>query len=192
LSSRGDALQLALMNGTKELSKTYRPMIATSLGILFVSTASIFIRFAQKEASSIAIAAVRLLIASLVLVPLALLKYREEFRKLSSKDIAKGVLSGLFLALHFTCWIKSLEYTSVASSVVLVTTTPLWVAISSPFVLNESIRRSVVIGLVISVTGGVIVGLGNACHILKECVGTGWRLDGSRLYDDGATIAQES
>jgi drug/metabolite transporter (DMT)-like permease len=51
----------------------------------------------------------------------------------------------------------------VASSVVLVTTTPLWVALLSPLVLKEPIRRSVWIGLLVSIGGGVTVGIGNAC-----------------------------
>ncbi len=143
----------------------YRPVLATAAGILFVSTASIFIRFAQAEASSIAIAAARLVIASVVLVPLALVRYRQDWLRLSRADLIKGFLSGLFLALHFATWISSLALTSVASSVVLVTTTPLWVAILSPLVLKEPIRRLVLFGLAISIAGGVIVGVGNTCSI---------------------------
>ncbi len=153
------------MNNASEPSYRYRPVVATSFGILFVSTASIFIRFAQEEASSLVIAAARLLIASLVLIPIAVLKNKHELRSLTRADLTKGALSGLFLALHFVTWITSLQYTSVASSVVLVTTTPLWVAILSPVVLREPITKAVLIGLAISVTGGVIVGIGNACHI---------------------------
>jgi drug/metabolite transporter (DMT)-like permease len=48
---------------------------------------------------------------------------------------------------------------------VLVTTTPLWVALLSPVVLKEPIRRAVIIGLVVSMTGSVIVGLSNACDL---------------------------
>jgi len=145
--------------------ETHQPVLAAVFGILFVSTASIFIRFAQQEASSIAIAAFRLTLASLVLVPMAVLKYRHEWQSLTKGDLAKGGLAGLFLALHFAAWITSLEFTSVASSVVLVTTTPLWVALLSPLILKEHIRRSVVIGLVISIAGGIVVGAGNACEL---------------------------
>ncbi len=145
--------------------KPYYPVLATSAGILFISTASLLIRFAQESAPSIVIAAGRLLVASLVLVPIALLRYRHEFKQLSFKVWVKGALSGLFLALHFACWIQSLEYTSVASSVVLVTTTPLWVAILSPLLLKEPVRKSVIIGLVISITGGLIVGFSHACGL---------------------------
>jgi drug/metabolite transporter (DMT)-like permease len=140
--------------------------MASVFGILFVSTASIFIRFAQEEAASLVIAAARLVIASVVLLPIVLLKYRHEWQSLSLKELGKGILSGFFLALHFASWITSLQYTSVASSVVLVTTTPLWVAMFSPLILKEKIRKPVIIGLIISVMGSVLVGLGHACEYL--------------------------
>lgn len=159
-------LQLGVME-SKESSHTVQPVLATTLGIIFVSTASILIRFAQAEASSIVIAASRLVIASLVLVPLGIIKYRHEWKALSRQDLIKGGLSGIFLALHFSSWITSLEYTSVASSVVLVTTTPLWVAILSPVVLKETIRKQVIIGLLISIAGSVIVGLAYVCSIQR-------------------------
>jgi len=143
--------------------KQIKPILATTAGILFVSTASILIRYAQQEAASLVIAAGRLLVASLVLLPIALTGHRHEFKQLPRKALGKGILSGLFLAIHFISWITSLEYTSVASSVVLVTTTPLWVAIFSPLVLKEPVRKAVLIGLAVSITGGVIVGLSNVC-----------------------------
>jgi len=155
------------MHTSDQSSQRYRPILATAAGIIFVSTASIFIRFAQEEASSIVIAATRLVIASVVLIPVALIRYRDDWRNLSRADLVKGIVSGLFLALHFASWISSLELTSIASSVVLVTTTPLWVALLSPFVLKEPIRRAVLIGLLFSVTGGVIVGIGNACRFTE-------------------------
>lgn len=151
--------------GHKDRSEqAYKPILALTLGIVFVSTASILIRFAQAEASSIVISAARLTVASLILVPLALLHFRDEFLTLEKTDFLKAGLAGLFLALHFALWISSLQFTSVASSVVLVTTTPLWVAILSPLILKEPIRTPVIIGLVISMVGGMIVGLGNGCQ----------------------------
>jgi drug/metabolite transporter (DMT)-like permease len=161
------ALQLVPMEPPQTPIKPYHPVIATALGIFFVSTASIFIRFAQDEAASIVIAAGRLLIASLVLAPIALLRYRSQLLSLNRSEWLKASLSGLFLALHFATWITSLEYTSVASSVVLVTTTPLWVALLSPLILRESIRKMVILGLIISVVGGIVVGLGNACDLIQ-------------------------
>jgi drug/metabolite transporter (DMT)-like permease len=133
-------------------------------GILAVSTASIFIKLAQNEgAPSVVIAAFRLSLSSLVLAPLALTRYLPGLRALSRREWALALLSGTFLALHFTVWITSLQYTSVASSVVLVTTTPLWVALFSPLVLHERIGRPAVFGLVMALAGGTVVGLSDAC-----------------------------
>ena len=47
----------------------------------------------------------------------------------------------MFLAIHFASWITSLEFTSVASSVVLVSTAPLWVAILAPITIREQVGR---------------------------------------------------
>jgi drug/metabolite transporter (DMT)-like permease len=133
-------------------------------GILAVSTASIFIKFAQHEgAPSIVIAAARLTIASLVLAPIALTRYRDELRRLTRREWILALLSGVFLALHFAVWITSLQYTSVASSVVLVTTTPLWVALFSPLVLRERLGAAAFAGLALALMGGAVVGLSDAC-----------------------------
>lgn len=141
------------------------PIFVISLGILAVSTASIFIRFAQEHASSFVIAAYRLTLASLVLGPIAWRGHRAELQALKRREWGLGILSGIFLALHFATWITSLEYTSVASSVVIVTTTPLWVALLSPLVLRERIGKAVAIGLVLSLVGGITVALSEACTL---------------------------
>jgi drug/metabolite transporter (DMT)-like permease len=143
-----------------------RPTLTLGLlgGVLAVSAASIFIRFAQNEgAPSIVIAAYRLTIASLVLAPLALTRHRSELQQLARREWALALLSGFFLAIHFATWITSLQYTSIASSVVLVSTAPLWVALLSPFVLHERISRSAVIGLALALTGSIAVGLSDSC-----------------------------
>jgi drug/metabolite transporter (DMT)-like permease len=133
--------------------------LALVFGILAVSTASTFVRFAQAGAPSLVIAAGRLGIATLVLAPFALTRHRDALRALPPRDWALGLLAGLFLALHFATWITSLEHTSVVSSVVIVTTSPLWVALLSPLVLRERLSRATVVGIALALAGGVIVGL---------------------------------
>ncbi len=149
----------------KSYTKTHfvSPLVILFFGILIVSTASIFIRFAQREAASIVIAAYRLTLASLILLPIALWKHGDELRALRRKQIILVILSGIFLAFHFASWITSLEYTTVASSAVLVSTTPLWVALLSPVLLNERPARMVAIGMVVALIGGIMVGLAEAC-----------------------------
>ena len=136
------------------------------IAILATSTASLFIRFAQADgAPSLVIASVRLTIASLILAPVAYLRYRDELKALTRNDLILGIFSGIFLAIHFATWISSLEYTSVASSVVFVSTGPLWVAILSPMLLNEKLTRAAVFGLVLAILGGAFIGLSDACII---------------------------
>ena len=136
---------------------------ALFIAILAVSTASIFIRFAQTDAPSLVIAALRLTFASLALAPVAWSRHRVELRALTRRELLLGLLSGLFLAIHFATWISSLEYTTVASSVVFVSTGPLWVALLSPFFLKEPLTRPVVIGMSLALVGGIVIGLSDAC-----------------------------
>lgn len=141
------------------------PIVAIVFGILAVSTASIFIRFAQEEVPSLVIAAWRLTIAALILVPIAITRHKTELTSLSRKGLLLALLSGIFLALHFATWITSLQYTTVASSVVLVSTIPLWVALLSPITIKEPIGKAVFIGLVFTLLGVLVVAISDSCAI---------------------------
>ncbi len=141
------------------------PFVVIAFGILAVSTASVFIRFAQDHASSLVIAAYRLTLASIVLTPIAIHRHKSDLQKLSRRDFILGLISGAFLAIHFATWITSLEYTSVANSVVIVTTTPMWVALLAPLILRETLHRNVIAGLAVALLGGMIVGLSDACAV---------------------------
>lgn len=137
----------------------FNPNIALMTGVLAVSTGAIFARVA--EAPALVIAAYRVGLAVLILVPFSVWKARREIMALSGREIGLGLLAGLFLALHFATWISSLDYTSVANSVVLVNTNPLWVGLLTPLVTNDRIRRATVISILVSVVGGVIIGMGD-------------------------------
>lgn len=144
-----------------------RITLAIFIAILAVSTASIFIRLAQKEAPSLVIAAVRLSLASLILIPAVFSSSsnRAQLKNLTRADWTLASLSGLFLSIHFATWITSLEYTTVTASVVLVSTGPLWVALLSPLFLREVPSRRVWIGMTLALIGGVTVGLSDSCSI---------------------------
>jgi drug/metabolite transporter (DMT)-like permease len=141
------------------------PVAVLVFGILAVSTGSIFVRYAQQYTPSLVIAAWRLTIATLVLTPIAATRYREELRSLQRRDFILVLLSGTFLALHFATWITSLEYTSVASSVVLVNTIPLWVALLAPLTIKEPITRLVLAGMLLALIGGITVGMSETCSV---------------------------
>lgn len=131
------------------------PFSVLLFGIIAVSSASILIRNAQDNAPSLVIAAIRLSVATILLLPYILIKYRKQPIPLKRKEVFLLVVSGIFLALHFATWITSLKYTSIASSVVLVTTTPLWVALFSPIFLKERISWRGWLGLILAMAGSV-------------------------------------
>jgi drug/metabolite transporter (DMT)-like permease len=137
---------------------------ALIVATLAVSTASIFIRFAQADgAPSLVIAALRLTFATLLISPVALTRHFDEIKRFTRTEFLLGLLSGIFLAAHFAAWITSLEYTSVASSVVFVGTGPLWIALLSPMLLKEKISKKAWLGLALALAGGTIIGLSDAC-----------------------------
>jgi len=129
------------------------------VGVVAVSFASIFIRLA--EAPPLVIAAYRLGLASLVIGPVALIRSGQELRGLSRKDLLYLVISGLFLALHFSLWIASLAYTTVASSVILVTMSPLLVGLLSHLLGMDRVTKWMGGGILLSVVGSVAIGYGD-------------------------------
>ena len=155
----------------------FNPYFALIIGTLAVSSGAIFARLA--DAPALVIAAYRVGLATLILAPIAGWKARDEILKLSKRDLKLAVISGFFLALHFATWISSLDYTSVANSVVLVNTNPLWVGLLTPLIAKERVKRAAVYSIAISVIGGVIIGYGDFATGGKALLGDGLALAGS-------------
>ena len=128
------------------------------VGVLAASSSSILVRYAQHEGvASIAVAAWRMLLASLILVPLAAATRRSEIARIGPRDALVAALAGVFLAAHFMAWISSLEYTSVASSAALVTTNPVWVGLATVFLFRERLAGLTVLGITISLAGCLLI-----------------------------------
>lgn len=173
------------------------PYLILAIGLLATSTAAIFIRLAQEEnLTSMVIAAGRMMVASLILTPSALGRYRDELRQLAWEDWIWCLGGGVILAIHFAAWISSLEYTSVVASVVLVTTNPLFVAVLSYPLLGEKVNRGVIVGIVIAFVGGCIVAfsgdagdpptrpdalLGNGLAVIGAMAAAGYFMVGRRV-----------
>lgn len=135
-----------------------RFLLTLGFGIIAISFASIFIRFAQGEGvPSLSIAAWRLAISSVVLLPYAWIRHRNEIRSLSRRDAGMLVASGAFLCLHFAAWIASLAYTSVTSSVILASMGPVFVGLGSWFFLQERPTLLLAAGIVVAAVGSVII-----------------------------------
>ncbi len=137
-----------------------RQYFILAIGVISVSFAAVFIRLAG-EAPFLVIAAYRLCLASLIIIPVAWARSASELRHLSRQTVFLALLSGGFLALHFGLWIASLSYTSVATSVVMVTTTPIFVAIASYFLFQEKLSKPTVLGITISIIGAIVIGYAN-------------------------------
>ncbi|NTW79198.1 MAG: EamA family transporter, partial [Geobacteraceae bacterium] len=101
------------------------PYLAVLVGVFAVSFSALFVRLATAPA--LIIATYRLLFTFLLLAPYSLLRHRKDLFTISWQQRGLAAASGLCLALHLVTWFISLRYTSVASSVVLVTTQPVFV-----------------------------------------------------------------
>jgi drug/metabolite transporter (DMT)-like permease len=130
------------------------------LGIISVSCAAVLIRLVQIPPSQVpplVIAVYRMGLAALILLPVTLTTRLKELNRLSLKQVLLSLLSGFFLGLHFALWITSLEYTSITRSVVLVTTSPIFVGIISHFILKERVSGRLAVGIVMTLGGGIVV-----------------------------------
>ena len=153
------------------------PALVLLAGVLAVSSGAIFVRL--SDAPALVTAAWRMTLATLILLPYALWQARGELRRLSRRQLGIGVLAGFFLALHFATWISSLTFTSVANSTVLVNTTPVWVALMTPWLTCDHVSRRAWLGIAASVAGGMVIGLGDFAGGARALIGDALALAGS-------------
>ncbi len=140
------------------------PRLALSLGagVVAISCASIFIRLAQAQGMpALSIAAWRLAVACGVLLPWAMVRSGVEIRSIPAEEWRLLAVSGVCLGLHFATWIASLDHTSVASSVVLVSLGPVFVGVGSWLLLGERIGLGTVAGLALATLGSIVIGWGD-------------------------------
>ncbi len=142
-----------------------RPVILATAGVLAIASSAILIRLAFAEAGradpffALAIAAARILVATLLLLPFSGLK------KIKTSDLPAirfALLSGLILAIHFGTWFSSLAYTSVVISTTLVSTNPIWVALLSLIFLKEFPPAKAWPGIIIAIVGSFWMSLQEA------------------------------
>ncbi len=134
-----------------------RVILLLVLSVSMVSSASILIRFSQSH--PLVIVFWRTLFGAIVMASIGVL--RRDFQKFDDTKVRSNwpwlILIGVILSLHFSTWFTSLFLTTVAASVVLVNTSPIFTGIISTLVLGESLRRKSWIGVVIAVTGAVFL-----------------------------------
>ncbi len=141
----------------------YKPKTVAVLvgGVISVSFAAIFIR--MSTAPPLVISFYRMFFATILI--LAYSTYQgevlSELKKLTRKDFLLLLLAGFFLAVHFGFWVTSLSHTSVASSVVLVTTQPIFIVLIESAFLGKKPSKNFLIGLSIAAVGSFLIGFGD-------------------------------
>ncbi|MFD2760123.1 DMT family transporter [Lentibacillus juripiscarius] len=138
----------------------FNPYLAVVTGVIAVSTSAVLVKLADQAPAAI-IANYRLLIAVILMAPIVLLKHRHEFQFIERKDWLLSALAGIFLAFHFIVWFESLNYTSVASSVVLVTLQPIFAFLGTYLFFQERFSYGAIISMVIALLGSVIISWGD-------------------------------
>lgn len=171
------------------------------MAILAISTGAILIRL--SDAPPVVAAFYRVLFTTLPLLPVAIWQYRDDFRRIRPRDLLFAVLSGLALAIHFASWFESLSWTSVAASVTLVQSQPVFVAGGAWLLLRERVTNRMTLGIVVAVTGMVAMslgdflggasagpnpGLGNALALLGAVAAAGYVIAGRSLRQRIALI----
>jgi len=142
------------------LAERTPPRAALVVAVLAVSTSAILVRW--SEAPSVVKAFYRVLFTALLLAPLAASRSGGDFRRIRPRDGLVAVLAGAALAVHFAAWFESLNHTSVAASVTLVQSQPVFVAAGAWVLLDERVGRRTAAGVLVAVVGIGLVSFGDA------------------------------
>jgi drug/metabolite transporter (DMT)-like permease len=155
------------------------PMVALAVAVFAVSTSAILVRW--STAPAVVLAFYRVLLTTLLVVPFLFTRYRGDLSAFERRDLLVATLTGAALAVHFAAYFESLAWTSVAASVTLVQSQPLFVAIGAALVLHEPVGRRKAAGIAVAVAGMVTMSLGEFL--------TGAAIEGARpLYGNALAI----
>jgi len=152
-----------------------QPYVLLLLAVACVSVGSIFVRLAHAPA--LAVAFNRIFLASLVVAPFAAPSLARAWPALARRHRAVLLASGLSLGLHFATWIASLSFTSVAASVLLVNTAPLFTLAFSWWLLAERVSAAVLAAMGLALAGAGLIAAGD------------WQSGAASLMGDALALA---
>ena len=138
------------------------PIIMIIVGVIGISMSSIFVKY--STAPSAVTAAYRLIWTILLMAPVTFgsREIRRELLHLDRKNLWLSVLSGVFLAFHFTLWFESLRHTSVASSTTIVCTEVIWVSLGYALFLKGRMHFQAVLAIAVTLVGSVLIALADS------------------------------
>lgn len=148
------------------------PMIMIVIGILGISMSAILVRY--SAAPSAVTAAWRLSWTVLLQTPVVFGKasFRRELKSVDKKTVLLSAVSGIFLALHFFFWFESLQYTTVASSTIIVCTEVIWVSLGFCLFLKGKLSGKAVAAIAVAFLGSVLIAMADST------------MGGNHLYGD--------
>jgi drug/metabolite transporter (DMT)-like permease len=155
-------------------------MAALAVAVVAVSTSAILVRW--STAPSVVKAFYRVVFTTALLLPWALGNYRGEFRQIRGRDLLVATLTGVALALHFVSWFESLRHTSVAASVTLVQSQPLFVAVGAWALLDERLTKRMLVGIGVALVGAAAMSLGDPLLAALGLINDGGGLSGTSTY----------
>jgi drug/metabolite transporter (DMT)-like permease len=112
------------------------------------------------------------------MLPVLLTRERATLTGLRWRDLRSSGVAGLFLAAHFAAWLPSLSMTTVAASIALVTTTPIWTALAAR-ISGVRLPAQVWVGLVLAVVGAALIAGVDFAVSLEAVAGDGLALLGA-------------
>jgi len=140
-------------------TRTVGPRLALAVAVVGISTSAILIRW--SEAPPVVAAFYRVLLTTALLAPATMGRHAGSFRTLSGTHLLAAGVTGLALAAHFAAWFESLSWTSVAASVTLVQSQPLFVVAGAWLVLDERVTHRTVAGVAVALAGMIVMSLGD-------------------------------
>lgn len=136
------------------MSESRKGVLLAALAVVFFATSPVLVRWAAP-ASPYGIALGRLAVAAVFVFTLARVKGSPVTIARADWRLFAGF--GLITALHFVFYIASLSFTSIAHSLAIVYTAPIFVTLFSGWFLHEPIAPRKWIGVAIAVTGIAIL-----------------------------------
>lgn len=179
------------MASISRLTRRTPPLAALAVAVVAVSTSAILVRW--SAAPSLVKAFYRVTFTLLLLAPWVISRHRDAFARLARRDLLVATATGVALAGHFAAWFESLRFTSVAASVTLVQSQPLFVVLGAWLLLDERVTRRTVGGILLALAGMVAMTLpgaevagarplyGNALAVLGAVTAAAYVLAGRSL-----------
>lgn len=184
----------ALSGAPQERRLAVRATALVCLGVVCVSTSSLFVR--HSTAPSLVLAAYRKLFSALLLLPAVLgsAERRRELRGVTRRAALWCVLGGVFLAIHFWTYFLAVNHTTVAAAQTLIGTEVLFVAPVMYLTGRERFGARSRAGIFLALAGSALVAyapggfrlgggalFGNLCGFVSAMMLAGYSLVGVRV-----------